>query len=80
MNPIQHVGMIGLGIMGEPMARNLAKNGFELSVWNRTSSKADTLVAEGAHRCADPVELAQRTEAIVIMVSGPEDLLLVLTL
>ncbi|MBF0454572.1 MAG: NAD(P)-dependent oxidoreductase [Magnetococcales bacterium] len=72
---MKHVGVIGLGIMGEPMARNLAQAGFELSVWNRTPSKADALVAEGAHLCADPVQLVQQTEAIVIMVSGSGDLL-----
>jgi 3-hydroxyisobutyrate dehydrogenase-like beta-hydroxyacid dehydrogenase len=75
---MKHVGVIGLGIMGEPMARNLAQAGFELSVWNRTPSKADALVAEGAHLCADPIELAQQTEVIVIMVSGPEDLLAII--
>ena len=40
------VGLIGLGLMGRPMAANLLKAGYELSVWNRTASRADELVAE----------------------------------
>ena len=42
------VGVIGLGIMGAPMARNLLRAGFPLVVWNRTAARADALVAEGA--------------------------------
>ena len=44
------VGVIGLGIMGAPMARNLLRAGFPLVVWNRTAARADALVAEGAQR------------------------------
>ena len=42
------VGFIGLGIMGVPMVRNLMKAGFNVTVYNRTASKADKMVAEGA--------------------------------
>lgn len=42
------VGFIGLGNMGEPMARNLLRAGYRLRVYNRTSSKAQALAAEGA--------------------------------
>ena len=44
----ERVGFIGLGIMGRGMARNLLKAGFPLTVWNRTASRMDELVAEGA--------------------------------
>jgi len=44
------IGFIGLGIMGMPMARNLMKAGFAVTVYNRTTSKADKLVAEGAKK------------------------------
>ena len=40
------VGLIGLGLMGKPMGRNLLKAGFPLLVWNRTKSKADELDRE----------------------------------
>ncbi|HLY96291.1 MAG TPA: NAD(P)-dependent oxidoreductase [Sideroxyarcus sp.] len=42
------IGFIGLGKMGEPMARNLLRAGYKLRVYNRTSSKAQALAAEGA--------------------------------
>src|SRR6202034_2666972 len=42
------VGFIGLGLMGGPMARNLAKAGFPLVVWNRTREKAEEFVRDSA--------------------------------
>ena len=52
------VGLIGLGLMGKPMGRNLLKAGFPLVVWNRTSAKADDLVREGAKLAANPRDVA----------------------
>jgi 3-hydroxyisobutyrate dehydrogenase-like beta-hydroxyacid dehydrogenase len=43
------IGFIGLGQMGEPMARNLVRAGFRLRVYNRTPEKTAGLAAEGAH-------------------------------
>jgi 3-hydroxyisobutyrate dehydrogenase-like beta-hydroxyacid dehydrogenase len=42
------VGIIGLGIMGRPMARNLMKAGFSLTAWNRSRPGIDELVKAGA--------------------------------
>ncbi len=42
------VGFIGLGIMGHSMAMNLIKNNYELTVYNRTKSKAEALIKAGA--------------------------------
>src|SRR5581483_7735396 len=42
------VGFAGLGRMGLPMARNVLRAGFPLVVWNRTASRAEPLVEEGA--------------------------------
>ena len=42
------IGWIGTGVMGSSMAGHLIKNGYALSVFNRTQSKADGLVAAGA--------------------------------
>ena len=47
-----NVGFIGLGIMGLPMARNVMKAGFPLTVYNRTLSKAEQLAREGAQVAA----------------------------
>jgi 3-hydroxyisobutyrate dehydrogenase len=67
------VGFVGLGIMGLPMARNLLKAGFELTVWNRTASRADDLVAEGATTASSPAEVARASEVTVSCVSDSPD-------
>jgi 2-hydroxy-3-oxopropionate reductase len=65
--------MIGLGIMGEPMARNLLRAGFPLVVWNRTAARADALVAEGAERAGSPREVAERAAVTITMLSDSPD-------
>jgi 3-hydroxyisobutyrate dehydrogenase-like beta-hydroxyacid dehydrogenase len=50
------IGFIGLGLLGLPMATNLADAGHSLCVYNRTASKADPLVARGARRATRPVD------------------------
>ena len=65
------VGFIGLGLMGRPMAANLLKAGYELTVWNRTASRADTLVAQGANRAATPRDVAAASEVLFTIVSDP---------
>ncbi len=65
------VGLIGLGLMGHPMAANLLKAGHELTVWNRTASRGDDLVAQGAKRAATPREVAAASEVILTIVSDP---------
>jgi 3-hydroxyisobutyrate dehydrogenase-like beta-hydroxyacid dehydrogenase len=67
------VGFIGLGIMGQGMARNLFKAEFDLTVWNRTASKADALASEGAARASSPEDLAGRCDVIIICVSDSPD-------
>jgi len=60
------VGFLGLGTMGAPMARNLAKAGFELALATRTTGKAATLAAEiGARACDSPEELARICDVVV---------------
>jgi len=65
------VGLIGLGLMGKPMGRNLLKAGFPLVVWNRTPSKADDLVREGAKLAANPREVGAQADVLVTIVSDP---------
>lgn len=69
----ERVGFIGLGIMGNSMARNLLRAGFDLTVWNRTASKAAALAPEGAHVAGTPAELAAGCTAILICVSDTPD-------
>ena len=65
------VGLIGLGLMGHPMGANLLKTGHELTVWNRTASRGDDLVAQGAKRAASPREVAAASEVVLTIVSDP---------
>jgi len=65
------IGFIGLGLMGKPMARNLLRAGFPVVVWNRTKSKADDLVSEGAKLAADPRETAAAADVLITIVSDP---------
>lgn len=65
------VGFVGLGLMGRPMALNLARAGFPLVVWNRTASKADELVEAGARLAATPRELAATADVVLTIVSDP---------
>jgi 3-hydroxyisobutyrate dehydrogenase-like beta-hydroxyacid dehydrogenase len=65
------VGLIGLGLMGHPMGANLLKAGHQLTVWNRTASRGDDLVAQGAKRAATPRELAAASEFVISIVSDP---------
>lgn len=67
------VGLIGTGIMGEPMARNLLEAGFAVSVYNRTRAKADALVEAGATRKASPAELAGQVNVVISVVSDSPD-------
>ena len=65
------VGLIGLGLMGRPMGMNLLKAGHGLTVWNRTSSRADELVAAGAVLAKSPKEVAEASAVLLTMVSDP---------
>ncbi len=65
------VGFVGLGLMGRPMALNLARAGFPLVVWNRTASKADDLVVAGARLARSPRELAAAADVVITIVSDP---------
>src|SRR5580658_7448311 len=65
------VGLIGLGLMGGPMGRNLLRAGFPLVVWNRTKAKADELVREGAKFGADPRAVAEQADVLITIVSDP---------
>lgn len=65
------IGLIGLGLMGRPMGHNLLKAGFQLHVWNRTPSRADSLVADGAKLENSPRDVAVASEVLLTIVSDP---------
>ncbi|XSG85743.1 MAG: NAD(P)-dependent oxidoreductase [Methylohalobius sp. ZOD2] len=73
---MRKVGMIGLGAMGAPMARNLARAGLLQGIWNRTFDKARELAqALEVPAVATPAELAQQCDVIMLCVSADRDVL-----
>ncbi len=68
------VGFVGLGIMGSRQAANLARAGYELTVFNRTRERAEAWAAEhGGHVAASPREVAERADVVITMVvDGPQ--------
>ncbi len=69
-------GIIGLGAMGAPMARNLARAGHLVTLWNRTAEKAVRLAGElGVAAAASPRELASQCELVITCVSRDADVL-----
>ena len=71
MSSPRRIGFIGLGLMGRPMAMNLLKAGHSLTVWNRTSSRAQELVAAGATLAKSPREAAAASDILFTIVSDP---------
>jgi 3-hydroxyisobutyrate dehydrogenase len=69
----KRIGFIGLGIMGKPMALNLIKAGFDVTVYNRTASKAEQLVSQGAKKASSPAEVAGQTTVVITIVSDTPD-------
>jgi 2-hydroxy-3-oxopropionate reductase len=69
------IGFIGLGIMGKPMARNLAKAGYELVVYNRSRDDVDTLLTEGDQfqAAGSAREVAERTNVLITMLPDSPD-------
>lgn len=65
------IGFLGLGIMGTPMARNLLKAGYEVTVWNRTPEKCRTLTATGARQGRTPREVVAACPTTFAMVADP---------
>ena len=69
------IGFIGLGVMGGPMARHLAKAGHELVVFNRTAAKAEAWVAaHGGRVAATPADAAREADAVFACVGNDYDL------
>jgi 3-hydroxyisobutyrate dehydrogenase-like beta-hydroxyacid dehydrogenase len=66
---VERVGFIGLGIMGSRQAASLRRAGYELTVYNRTSERADAWAAEhGGDVAATPREVGERSDIVVTMV------------
>ncbi|GAA3402881.1 hypothetical protein GCM10020370_16420 [Paenibacillus hodogayensis] len=67
---MKKIGFIGLGTMGQPMAANLLRKGFTLSVYNRTTDKNAELVRLGAEAAATPADAALDADVLITMLSN----------
>ncbi|MET8413140.1 NAD(P)-dependent oxidoreductase [Streptomyces sp. NPDC005195] len=64
-----YVGFVGLGVMGQPMALNLARAGTPLVVWNRTPASCDPLRSAGAEVASNPGEVFDRADSVILMLA-----------
>jgi 3-hydroxyisobutyrate dehydrogenase-like beta-hydroxyacid dehydrogenase len=76
---ISTVGVIGLGRMGGPMASHLIAAGFTVPVYDILPAAMERLVGDGAHATGSPREVAERSEAIVVMLVDDQQVTEVLT-
>src|SRR5207248_6943457 len=70
----EQIGFIGLGNMGQAMAGSHLKGGYTLTVYNRTESKAEPLIAKGAKLARQPGEAVQPGGIVVSMVANDQAL------
>jgi 3-hydroxyisobutyrate dehydrogenase len=74
VSPATHrLGWIGTGVMGSSMCENLLRAGFSATVYNRTRSKAEKLLAHGARWAASPRAVAEQSDVIFSIVGYPAD-------
>jgi 3-hydroxyisobutyrate dehydrogenase len=66
------VAVLGTGIIGAPIARNLSRNGFDVRVWNRTRSKAEELTEDGVQVADTPAKAVEGAEIVLTVLNdGP---------
>ena len=70
---MKKIGLVGTGVMGSSMVLNLIKHGYELSVYNRTKSKAEACIAAGAKWCDTVAECAKDKDVVITIVGFPKD-------
>lgn len=64
------IGFIGLGLMGKPMARNLATAGATLIIHNRSQGAVNELAKEGMIPATSPADVARQSEAVILMLTN----------
>ena len=69
----ERIGVIGLGLMGRPMAQNLLRAGFAVTVCNRSRAAVEPLAAAGATPAATPRELAAQSDVVITMLPDAPD-------
>ena len=66
----ERIGVIGLGIMGKPMARNLMAAGHEVAVYDLFPEPVEELVTDGAILGTSPADVASKSDVTVVMVQN----------
>ena len=74
----ERVAVLGTGIMGAPMARNLLKAGFQVRAWNRTPDKARVLAADGADPAETPADAVRDAAFVITMLTDTAAVLAVM--
>ncbi|MBD3354233.1 MAG: NAD-binding protein [Candidatus Lokiarchaeota archaeon] len=67
------IGWIGTGVMGSSMCSHILKEGYEIFVYNRTKSKAQELLDNGANWCDNSKQVAENSDIIFTIVGFPKD-------
>ncbi|MET3698180.1 3-hydroxyisobutyrate dehydrogenase [Bacillus oleivorans] len=70
---MRRIGFIGLGVMGQSMAKRLLNKYGELFIYTRSKNKAEALIEKGAAWCTSPKEVANQSQLIITMVGYPHD-------
>ena len=73
MSELKKIGFIGTGIMGSAMVGHLLDAGYEVSVYNRTKSKAEPLIERGARWCESVGDCAKGQDVVITIVGYPKD-------
>ena len=70
---MERVGWIGTGVMGKSMCTHILKNGYSISVYNRTKNRTEKLCSEGAVWLDSPGEVAAKSDVVFTIVGEPPD-------
>ena len=70
---MKKIGFIGIGVMGGPMALNLMRAGYELTIYSRTKAKCEAVLAAGAKWADSPAACTAGQDAVLTMVGYPKD-------
>ncbi len=67
------IGFLGIGVMGHSMCGHIMNAGYTCAIYNRTKSKAEDLMEQGAIWCSNPKEVAKKSDIIFTIVGFPKD-------
>lgn len=70
---MKNIAFIGVGVMGQGMAANLLKAGFNVNVYSRTKSKCDEVIKKGAVWKDSVAEAVKNADAVISIVGFPKD-------